>query len=52
MPVYRNVKTGAEFFTCCECKGADIVLVPSAPAEEKPAPAQAKKPARKKTANK
>lgn len=52
MPVYRNVKTGAEFFTDCDCKGADIVLVPSAPAEEKPAPAPAKKPARKKATEK
>ena len=50
MPVYRNIKTGAEFFTTCECKGADIVPVPEATAEEKPEPA--KKPTRKKTATK
>lgn len=45
MPTYRNVKTGAEFFSPCECQGADIVRLPEAPAAE-PA-ATAKKPAQK-----
>lgn len=41
MPVYRNTRTGSEFYSPCECSGTDIVTVPEAPAAEtKPAPAK------------
>lgn len=48
MAVYRNTKTGIEFSSNCECKGADIVSVPDTHLEKKPAT----KPARKKPVKK
>lgn len=52
MPVYRNKKTGVEFISPCECKGADIVSVPSTYEREKERTAPERKPARKKTSEK
>ena len=46
MPVYKNTRTGVEFFTPCECRGADIEPVPAAPAPS-PAPAEEAPKARK-----
>lgn len=45
--IYRNTKTGIEFETKCECKGADIMPVSPAP-QEKPAEAKPKRRTTKK----
>lgn len=47
MATYRNTRTGAEFYSNCECQGADIVRLPEAPAAEPAAPAEGKKTTKK-----
>ncbi len=48
MTVYRNKKTGVEFFSPCVCKGADIESVPASHApDEDQSTVPAKKPGKK-----